>query len=152
MTFSFPTLEEAENVATVIDCYSMLFRQSPESLWFAKNEGRRNSFGPAFLGPHPSQEIEQHRESLLDANEETDADYAELLPSEIRIDRKRIVIVESLGFGQFGEVYRGIFKSGNDVDVAIKTCKINDSSTTDAFLEEACNSQKHFSNQKQKNL
>lgn len=54
-------------------------------------------------------------ENFLSANEDDDnndsnGDYADVLSPEYQIDRKQIHMIESLGNGQFGEVYRGILK------------------------------------------
>ena len=49
---------------------------------------------------------------ILVDNDDNDSndDYADVLSSEYQIDRKQIQMIESLGNGQFGEVYRGILK------------------------------------------
>lgn len=43
-------------------------------------------------------------------NDDINGDYADVLSSDYQIDRKQIHMIESLGNGQFGEVYRGILK------------------------------------------
>lgn len=46
-----------------------------------------------------------------------------------------------IGQGQFGDCHQGVYhnKDGEQIPVAVKTCKIDaDSATADRFLEEAC--------------
>ncbi len=45
-----------------------------------------------------------------DDDDDSNGDYADVLSSDYQIDRKQIHMIESLGNGQFGEVYRGILK------------------------------------------
>ncbi len=54
------------------------------------------------------------------------------------LPRNLIELQEIVGFGHFGDVHRGIFRSGSGdpTMVAVKTCK--DQTMADKFLEEAC--------------
>ncbi len=45
-----------------------------------------------------------------DDDDDSNGDYADILSPDYQIDRKQIHMIESLGNGQFGEVYRGIIK------------------------------------------
>jgi hypothetical protein len=45
-----------------------------------------------------------------DDDEDSNGDYADILSPEYEIDRKQIQMIELLGNGQFGEVYRGMLK------------------------------------------
>ena len=45
-----------------------------------------------------------------DDDDDDDGDYAEVLSPDFYIERKQIQMIESLGNGQFGEVYQGILK------------------------------------------
>jgi hypothetical protein len=45
-----------------------------------------------------------------DDDDDSNGDYADVLSTDYHIDRKQIHMIESLGNGQFGEVYRGILK------------------------------------------
>lgn len=45
-----------------------------------------------------------------DDDDDSNGDYADVLSSDYLIDRKQIHMIESLGNGQFGEVYHGILK------------------------------------------
>ena len=71
---------------------------------------------PAFLAPHPSELPHLNQSSLAndDDDDDDDGDYAEVLSPDFYIDRKQIQMVESLGNGQFGEVYQGILKVSRD--------------------------------------
>ena len=66
---------------------------------------------PAFLAPHPSDfAYSAVREEEEKDDDDSEGDYAEVLSPEYEIDRKQIQMIELLGNGQFGDVYRGIFK------------------------------------------
>lgn len=112
---------------------------------------------PAFLGPHPSNfTYSSGREEEEEDDDDSNGDYAEVLSPEYEIDRKQIQMIELLGNGQFGEVYRGILKvkyspcnlfaslsllqtnQQLEINIAIKTCKMQDTVTTETFLDEAC--------------
>jgi hypothetical protein len=45
-----------------------------------------------------------------DDDNDSNGDYADVLSSDYEIDRKQIHMIESLGNGQFGEVYHGLLK------------------------------------------
>lgn len=81
-------------------------------------------------------------EDYAEIVENEEADYAN--PNkDYEIDRSRIDLEEIVGYGQFGEVYRGSYQSsdgsGNSHMVAVKTCKVvEDDMMAEKFLEEAC--------------
>ncbi len=81
-------------------------------------------------------------EDYAEIVDEEDADYSS--PTrDFELDRSRVDLVEIIGEGQFGDVYRGIYSPNSPglepVPVAVKTCKIDqDGSMADKFLEEAC--------------
>ena len=83
-------------------------------------------------------------EDYAEIVDEEDADYSS--PTrDFELDRSRVDLVEIIGEGQFGDVYRGIYSPSSTglepVPVAVKTCKIDqDGSMADKFLEEACKS------------
>ena len=54
------------------------------------------------------------------------------------LSRNLIDLQEIIGYGHFGDVHRGMFRSatGEQTLVAVKTCK--DQTQADKFLEEAC--------------
>ncbi|UJR35517.1 hypothetical protein I4U23_028271 [Adineta vaga] len=141
LTLSFATLSDANEVAILIDGYCMLVNRSIHSIW--RSMGDDQQIG-ASRGSSASAAPTHHSLELLSSQTDTDnddinGDYADVLSSDYHIDRKQIHMIESLGNGQFGEVYRGILKTDQQVEIniAIKTCKMQDSATTEAFLEEA---------------
>ncbi|CAF5118059.1 unnamed protein product, partial [Rotaria magnacalcarata] len=139
LTLSFSSLSDANEVAILIDGYCMLVNRSAHSLWRYMMDDQYSSAlsPPAFLAPHPS----DNTLSQVDGDDgDSNGDYADVLSSDYHIDRKQIHMIESLGNGQFGEVYRGMLKTAQqlEINIAIKTCKMQDSETTEAFLEEAC--------------
>lgn len=96
----------------------------------------------------------------------TDDDYSQPADRNYELDRNQLTLRETIGVGQFGDVYIGFFhldhvfdqtnasclsqskensfSNGNDSDknviyVAVKTCKAEaDLTTSEKFLEEAC--------------
>ncbi|CAF1242738.1 unnamed protein product [Adineta steineri] len=141
LTLSFPSLSDANEVAILIDGYCMLVNHSVHSLWRSMAEDQylvtlRGSSAP-ILPVHYSLDIPLSQTDT--DNDDINGDYADVLSSDYHIDRRQIHMIESLGNGQFGEVYRGILRTDQqiEINIAIKTCKMQDSATTDAFLEEA---------------
>ncbi|CAF1009679.1 unnamed protein product [Adineta ricciae] len=145
LTFSFSSLTEAHDVAILIDGYCMLVNSNSHSLWRSTGDDQqglatRTSPTSTFLTSHSSEFAYHHyRTNEDDDDNDSNGDYADVLSPEYQIDRKQIHMIESLGNGQFGEVYRGILKTDQqlEINIAIKTCKTRDSTTTDAFLDEA---------------
>ncbi|CAF0942586.1 unnamed protein product [Adineta ricciae] len=145
LTFSFSSLTEAHDVAILIDGYCMLVNSNSHSLWRSTGDDQqalatRTSPTSTFLTSHSSEFAYHHyRTNEDDDDNDSNGDYADVLSPEYQIDRKQIHMIESLGNGQFGEVYRGILKTDQqlEINIAIKTCKMRDSTTTDAFLDEA---------------
>lgn len=121
---SFPSQDEAEAVAILVDGYCMLANQTLQARWRSmlgdpSPVQARAAIPPPFLGPHPSEDIAEYRRSIPDScgdhaddddDHDSNGDYAEVLSPDYQIDRKQIQMIESLGNGQFGEVYRGILK------------------------------------------
>ncbi len=92
-------------MAILIDGYCMLVNRNANSLWRSIIDDQP-SLPPAFLAPHPTDLNYRDDDDDDDSNE----DYADVLSPEYEVDRKQIQMVELLGNGQFGEVYRGILK------------------------------------------
>lgn len=70
-----------------------------------------------------------------------DNDYASLTPRHYEIERSRVVMSDILGVGQFGDVFKGVYQetsASERIEVAVKTCKLDDEyETAEKFLEEA---------------
>ena len=118
----------------------MLVNRSTHSLWRVwtdeqQSMAAKEASGPAFLAPHPSHlaidpqrstehekyecgtdwyglhlDEKHHGEDGDDDDDDSNGDYADVLSPDYYIDRRHIQISESLGNGQFGEVYRGMLK------------------------------------------
>ncbi len=84
----------------------MLVNRNANSLWRSIIDDKP-SLPPAFLAPHP---IDFNYRDDDDDDDDSNEDYADVLSPEYEVDRKQIQMVELLGNGQFGEVYRGILK------------------------------------------
>ena len=122
----------------------MLVHRRTHSLWRVLTDEQqtiaaKDASGPAFLAPHPSHfPIDQQRSTVLERNErgidrydfrvddkhheeddddDPNGDYADVLSPDYYIDRRHIQISESLGNGQFGEVYRGTLKVSLSVPI-----------------------------------
>ena len=80
----------------------MLVNRNSQSLWRSIIDDQQISS----LLSHPSDSTYNDN----NGNSDEDGDYADILSPEYEIDRKQIQIIELLGNGQFGEVYRGILK------------------------------------------
>lgn len=82
-------------------------------------------------------------------------DYSQPTTRNYELKRSQIVLSETIGVGQFGDVYMGCFhkttvenktnssqaEGSNEqiINVAVKTCKADaDLKTSEKFLEEAC--------------
>ncbi|ESO92503.1 hypothetical protein LOTGIDRAFT_120690 [Lottia gigantea] len=134
------TLDIAEDMADLIDGYCRLVHDMQGSLWSRK----------ACLPYDPQTRHAGHFHCMKQTFSLRISDYAEIVEDEgdystpdakdYEIIRDAIRLVEILGEGQFGDVYKGIFvdKEKQQVPVAVKTCKEdNEESMTEKFLEEA---------------
>lgn len=90
---------------------------------------------------HPAYDFDD-----LSTNSNSDyAEIGEILPggrggNNLEIDREDLVIKDILGVGQFGDVFRGVYKTkcGEQIHVAIKTCKLEmEGETAEKLLSEA---------------
>ncbi|CAF4019987.1 unnamed protein product [Rotaria sordida] len=155
LIFSFPSFSEANDLAILIDSYCMLVNRSTHSLWQSiidtQNSLITKASSPLNYSTSYSSDFICSRHQTDDDDDDDDyydlsGDYADVLSSDYQIDRKQIQLIELLGDGQFGEVYRGILKTDqqSEINVAIKTCKIQDVTTTETFLDEAYVMQKFY--------
>ncbi|CAG5122889.1 unnamed protein product, partial [Candidula unifasciata] len=118
-------LDEAEDMADLIDGYCRLVHDMQGSLWTRR--------GSSYL--FWSFWISDYAEIV-----EKEDDYSVVDARDFEIPRDHIHLVEILGEGQFGDVYKGFYlgQDGVQVPVAIKTCKENgEEGVAEKFLEEA---------------
>ncbi|RUS76887.1 hypothetical protein EGW08_015356 [Elysia chlorotica] len=121
LTITCKALEEVEDMADLIDGYCRLVHDMQGTLWTRRGE--------------PRLRISDYAEIV-----EEEDDYSTPDARDYEIPREHIRLVEILGEGQFGDVYKGMYfdKEGMQVPVAIKTCKEDGEETmTEKFLEEA---------------
>ncbi|CAF3391796.1 unnamed protein product [Rotaria sp. Silwood1] len=143
LTFSFPSFSETNDVAILLDGYCMLANRSTHSLWRSiideHNSLIRKATSPSNHSVSYSSDYMYSHHQTDDDDDDLSGDYADVLSSDYQIDRQQIQVIELLGDGQFGEVYQGILKTDqqSEINVAIKTCKMQDATTTETFLDEA---------------
>lgn len=144
LTITCTSLSVAEDMADLIDGYCRLVHDVNTSLWSRKGDS---------IPRTPKSSIKKgdnHWKSEISNNDQRISDYAEIVEDEgdyssptardYELKRDSISLLEVLGEGQFGDVYKGSFvdKEGMQVPVAVKTCKEdNEESMTEKFLEEA---------------
>ncbi|XP_059144124.1 focal adhesion kinase 1-like [Physella acuta] len=157
LTITCKTLDEAEDMADLIDGYCRLVHDMQRTLWTKRDDSIPRT--PKISYPRGGGG--GRNEDVFSGNERI-SDYAEIVEEEddystpdgkpkkksvrrktrdYEIPRDHIRLVEILGEGQFGDVYKGMYfdKEGMQVPVAIKTCKEDGEETmTEKFLEEAC--------------
>ncbi|GFO19038.1 focal adhesion kinase 1 [Plakobranchus ocellatus] len=155
LTITCKTLEEVEDMADLIDGYCRLVHDMQRTLWTRRDDGIPRT--PRSSYPRGG----MRTEDVFSGGSEKISDYAEIVEEEddystpdgkqkkrsvrkttrdYEIPREHIRLVEILGEGQFGDVYKGMYfdKEGMQVPVAIKTCKEDGEETmTEKFLEEA---------------
>ncbi|WAR24153.1 FAK1-like protein [Mya arenaria] len=146
LTITCSSLSEAEDMADLIDGYCRLVHDFQGSFWTKKEEtvppspkmsagskkDGNNKFGDALTS---GERISDYAEIVED-----DGDYSSPDGHDYEIQRDRVCLKDILGNGQFGDVHKGIYrdKDGNEIPVAVKTCKEdNEESMTEKFLEEA---------------
>ncbi|XP_053394577.1 focal adhesion kinase 1-like isoform X6 [Mercenaria mercenaria] len=144
LTITCASLAEAEDMADLIDGYCRLVHDIQGSFWTKKVSGNAKSpvielreTSPKEETVPPSPKISTNKKDGVNKLGEP------LSPNETHdyeISRERISLLDILGNGQFGDVHKGVYreKDGNEVPVAVKTCKEdNEESMTEKFLEEA---------------
>ena len=84
-------------------------------------------------------EVEVRGSGSWSSDEE--ADYSWPTEGGLELERERVSLAELLGEGQFGDVYRGEYRSASSssaMAVAVKACKLSrEESGAEAFLQEA---------------
>ncbi|XP_078674939.1 focal adhesion kinase 1-like isoform X14 [Branchiostoma floridae x Branchiostoma belcheri] len=163
LTITTPSLAIAEDMANLVDGYCKLTHNSTTSLITRPNDSRRALPVPPGMNSAPNgresrkSDASSKKGSLVsvatmtttdDEDEESD-DYAEIVDDDdysmpatkdYEIARDKIVLGAIIGEGQFGDVHRGVYKSKEEgnLDVAVKTCKMDCTDTVaEKFLEEA---------------
>uniref|UniRef100_A0A0B7BAE7 non-specific protein-tyrosine kinase n=1 Tax=Arion vulgaris TaxID=1028688 RepID=A0A0B7BAE7_9EUPU len=154
LTITCKALDEVEDMADLIDGYCRLVHDRQGTLWSRRDDSiprtPRNSF-PRSGGRsdelfHGNERISDYAEIVEDEDDYSTPDgkhkgrHVRRKTRDNEIPREHIRLVEILGEGQFGDVYKGMYfdKEGMQVPVAIKTCKEEGEDTmTDKFLEEA---------------
>ncbi|XP_005158634.1 protein-tyrosine kinase 2-beta isoform X1 [Danio rerio] len=138
LSISTASLALAENMADLIDGYCRLEQGNEKTLivWPNKDRESRNSLPPL---PGSKENTTSHKEGK---NSDIYAEIPEEKPlaaCKFSISRNDIVLGRILGEGFFGEVHDGIYKSksGERVNVAVKTCKDCSADVKEKFMSEA---------------
>lgn len=137
LSISTASLAIAENMVDLIDGYCRLENGNETTLIvLAKDREARFS-----LPPLPSS-MENTRSNMESQNSDIYAEIPENTPvptCNFSISRNNIVLGRILGEGFFGEVHDGIYKSktGERVNVAVKTCKDCSADVKEKFMSEA---------------
>nr|XP_011413792.2 focal adhesion kinase 1 isoform X9 [Crassostrea gigas] len=146
---------EVEDMADLIDGYCRLVHDINTSLWTRKGDSIPRT--PKSSMKKSGQKDAIHHERISDYAEivEDEGDYStpagplgsrrrkkrvEEYSRNFELKRENIKLLEVLGEGQFGDVFKGLFtdKDGVQSAVAVKTCKEdNEDSMMEKFLEEA---------------
>ncbi|XP_026118203.1 protein-tyrosine kinase 2-beta-like [Carassius auratus] len=137
LSISIASLAIAENMADLIDGYCRL-EHGKETTLIVRAKDRESRISLPSL---PSS-MENTRSDKESKNSDIYAEIPEDTPvstSRFRISRNDIVLGRILGEGFFGEVHDGIYKSktGERVNVAVKTCKDCSADVKEKFMSEA---------------
>ncbi|KAL4235721.1 putative serine/threonine protein phosphatase [Mactra antiquata] len=127
LTITCASLAEAEDMADLIDGYCRLVHDIQGSFWTKKEES---------VPPSPKISTTEKKSSHKGLDEPLSPNET----NDYEISRDRVTLLDILGNGQFGDVHKGVYreKDGNEIPVAVKTCKEdNEESMTEKFLEEA---------------
>uniref|UniRef100_A0A8C1BNT5 non-specific protein-tyrosine kinase n=1 Tax=Cyprinus carpio carpio TaxID=630221 RepID=A0A8C1BNT5_CYPCA len=137
LSISIASLAIAENMADLIDGYCRL-EHGKETTLIVQAKDRESRIS---LPPLPSS-MENTRSDREGKNSDIYAEIPEDTPvptCKFSISRNDIVLGRILGEGFFGEVHDGIYKSktGERVNVAVKTCKDCSADVKEKFMSEA---------------
>ncbi|XP_037077346.1 focal adhesion kinase 1-like isoform X2 [Pollicipes pollicipes] len=143
LTLTCASLREADNMADLVDGYCRLVNNSSSSLWTRKAGSSRSGRSDGAGSPSGRRSGRPSRSALSDDYAEIvddEGDYSTVGARDYELPRDHVHLVEIIGEGQFGDVYRGTYRtsSSQTTPVAIKTCKVdNEGSMAHKFLEEA---------------
>ncbi|CAH1253593.1 PTK2 [Branchiostoma lanceolatum] len=151
LTITTPSLAIAEEMANLVDGYCKLTHNSTTSLITRPNDSRRALPVPPGMNSAPNgresrkSDASSKKGSLVSESDDyaeivDDDDYSMPATKDYEIAREKIVLGAIIGEGQFGDVHRGVYKSKEEgnLDVAVKTCKMDCTDTVaEKFLEEA---------------
>ncbi|XP_054154362.1 focal adhesion kinase 1-like isoform X2 [Oppia nitens] len=123
----------AENIANLIDGYCRLINNTNDSFWLRKDimiEKTKN-----LKKKITTENGDKDYAEIVD-----DGDYSTPAGKDYELCRLRLNLDAIIGEGQFGDVFKGSYRTKDDqiIAVAIKTCKIeSEGQMGDKFLEEA---------------
>lgn len=163
LIFTVDNVSKATELADLIDGYCcMLNMQQPQSLITKRADSYRTLPSVPVIRPageSTSVSIINHRSSAGSSLYSANADYAEIPDQDDDVDYahpmtakdyevavENLELIEIIGQGQFGDVYKGIYKSptmNKRIHVAIKTYREEpekeqeDATRSEKFLEEA---------------
>ncbi|XP_056017630.1 focal adhesion kinase 1-like isoform X7 [Ostrea edulis] len=130
---------EVEDMADLIDGYCRLVHDISTSLWTRKaSMDWQLSVDEALTRLEKGDSIPRTPKSSMKKSGQKNVIHHETRNFELK--REDIKLLEVLGEGQFGDVFKGLFTDKDDVQsaVAVKTCKEdNEDSMMEKFLEEA---------------
>ncbi|MCL4120324.1 UNVERIFIED_CONTAM: hypothetical protein GTU68_037752, partial [Idotea baltica] len=132
LSITCPSISIAESLADLIDGYCRLVNNSKTSLWNTK-DGSLSDLS------RPSSNRDGNAEDYAEIVDD-EGDYSTPAAKDYELDRSCVTVGSIIGEGQFGDVHRGTFrvKDGSEINVAIKTCKVeSEGLMADKFLEEA---------------
>lgn len=139
LSISSASLAISENMVDLIDGYCRLERGTTASLIVRPSKDRKDRHS---LPPLPC----SNKENISSATGSKNADiYAEIdedkpeTTGKFSLSRDDIVLGRILGEGFFGEVHDGVYKSktGERINVAVKTCKDCTADVKEKFMSEA---------------
>ncbi|XP_067223776.1 protein-tyrosine kinase 2-beta isoform X3 [Chanodichthys erythropterus] len=139
LSISTASLAIAENMADLIDGYCRLEHGNETSLIVRPNKDRDARIS---LPPLPCSSEENTRSDMQSRSSDIYSEIPEnkpVAPCKFSLSRNDVVLGRILGEGFFGEVHDGIYKSktGERVNVAVKTCKDCTADVKEKFMSEA---------------
>uniref|UniRef100_A0A8C2FNY2 non-specific protein-tyrosine kinase n=1 Tax=Cyprinus carpio TaxID=7962 RepID=A0A8C2FNY2_CYPCA len=137
LSISTASLAIAENMMDLIDGYCRL-QHGNEATLIVRHKDRESRISLPPL-PNSMENTRSERESKSSDIYAEIPEYSPVQTSKFSISRKDIVLGRILGEGFFGEVHDGIYKSktGERVNVAVKTCKDCSADVKEKFMSEA---------------